>query len=121
MGYGMKTTVYRVEKNGKGPYYHSRKGMSDALKDELGGHNGDNKRPGPYSGGFDDEMSKLRAKHEKDVLFGFDSMEQLRAWFHDWVIDLLKEAGYVIKKYKVAVEDVYVSCYQAIFTNGELV
>jgi hypothetical protein len=120
MGCAMMT-VYRLEnEQGYGPYYHRCTLENEKLRDELISHNDDDKRPGLWKDMLCTAHTELDNKYnaDKKVLFAFETLAQLKAWFIGWVLEALKEAGYRIKAYRVAIEDTATTVHQTIFTNG---
>lgn len=86
--------IYRIEKDGKGPYtdrYKEPSNLQEILRNMAIEHN-DKSHPSPEEDGID-------MRNFPKALFGFTSMRKLHKWFGQWV-PILKEIGYEIKIYK---------------------
>lgn len=95
--------VYRVEKNGIGPYRHDD--TSDELWNKLYAKN-DDTRPGPNRDG----IGMVR----RDIHFGFQDIEQLKAWFKG-ARSALRKNGFNLVIYDVPSRWVYIGGKQVGF------
>ena len=108
--------VYRVEDSkGLGPYRHRT--LGDDIDDILDGHSCCDKHPHPTrDAGLEHfDMWSLTGRHR----FGFKSLRDLRNWFDDGCLDLLRNYGYRVVAYDVNRAWVDVGGYQVVFmTTG---
>ena len=103
---GAMMLVYRVEKNGIGPYRHDE--VDDKLWHKIASHNSGNSRPGPRSDGISIGLYK------PDIYFGFKDIEQLKAWFKG-ARSALRKNGFNLVIYDVPKRWVYVGGKQVGF------
>lgn len=107
--------VYRVEKEGKGPY-HSSENMrlrenptnKEFLSSMYDAHNEDNKHPSPWTENI--TMSGID-------LCGFESLYSLRQWFLNFKQGL-SVLGFKLAIYRVDRENVQFGRYQLVFNSG---
>lgn len=88
---GVIMLVYRVEKDGIGPYRHDN--VDENLWSKLYSH--DDRRPGPYRDGIKN-IEKVRY----DIHFGFKDIESLKIWFKG-ARSALRKNGFNLVIYEV--------------------
>lgn len=101
--------VYRVEKNGIGPYRHD--GVDEKLYCKISSHNSDNNRPGPNRDG-------ISVRSSPDIHFGFKDIEQLKTWFKG-ARSALRKNGFNLVIYDVPKRWVYVGGKQVGFNMSK--
>jgi len=67
--------VYRIEKNGIGPYWHTCVG--NKLYAKISSHSGKIDRPGPTSDGIE----KIPGHTYQEMYYGFNTEQKLKQWF----------------------------------------
>lgn len=100
--------VYRVEKDGLGPYRHYQR--DDHLWRKIDSYSGD--RPGPYEDGV---ANYLPCKViTPKVYFGFKDIESLKKWFRG-ARSILRKNGFMVSVYDVPDKYVYTGKRQVGF------
>lgn len=102
--------VYRVEKNGIGPYRHDE--VDDKLYCKISSHNSCYNRPGPIRDGIS------IGPYNSDIHFGFKDIEQLKAWFKG-ARSALRKNGFNLVVYDVPKRWVYVGGKQVGFNMSK--
>lgn len=100
-------SVYRVQHQdtGNGPYNNG----AHSLHEMLYAHCDDESRPGPQNDG-------LPWDFPYSWLFGFDSKDDLAAWFDGW-LEELDAHGYVVSLFSVPPADILRGGHQVIFSH----
>jgi hypothetical protein len=70
-----------------------------------------------YYSSFFEQLSLIAREENDYILFGFESMEQLEAWFSKSEIAKILKMGYSIKSYKV--KRAFISGHQAFFFSSD--
>jgi hypothetical protein len=99
--------VYRVEKNGVGPYWSDE--VSEDLYERISSHNGCANRPVPRRDGID-----IPQHMAKEYYFGFQDIESLKKWFRG-VRNKLRKNGFKMSVYDVDENLVYIGKKQLAF------
>lgn len=87
--------VYRLERNGIGPYQRTNYTAQDIdICYELMEAHIDHNHPCPYEDGLD------KIYDDKTWFFGCDSEQSLRDWFGPFWIEKLAKIGFEIKSYR---------------------
>ena len=110
----MFCSVYRVEKNGTGPYRRSDHGdQTEALAEMKERHNEDMlNHPSP----FYERCGFAKANYDEDFnYFGFESIDQLEAWFSVEERIMLMLEGFEIVRHTVIRKNVFFGNKQVCF------
>lgn len=101
-----QVVVYRVEHaaTGRGPYREEFYDQMVTMHEEhdMGSH------PAPHKDGMDTYVLSY-------MLFGFESTEQLDAWFEPKFKQMLHDLGFIIREYMVPIDSVEVGGHQVAF------
>jgi hypothetical protein len=101
--------VYRIEKNGLGPYRLSS-GNTTKLYNKLHKHHWCDRHPTPINDGIKDFRPN-------DHIFGFSSLEQLKKWFLGSRAELRRN-GYLMVSYDVSPQEVLHGNLQVVFPKN---
>lgn len=100
--------VYRVEKNGLGPY--ANHDVDEHLDYRLRHYWDIDQRPGPLRDGI--------GVYVKTIHFGFKDIESLKKWFHG-ARSALRKNGFVLAIYDVPESSVYIGNKQVGFVMSK--
>ncbi len=99
--------VFRVEKNGEGPYQGDYKGNG---RNALNSHDGCKRHPGMS------DIKFVDGDCHRDFIYAFKSYKQYRHWFHR-KFTVLHANGFKLCIYNVHEDDVRYGEYQIVFKS----
>jgi hypothetical protein len=70
-----------------------------------------------YYSSFFEQLSLIAREEQDYILFGFETMEQLKAWFSPAELNKILKMGYSIQSYKV--KRAFISGHQAFFFSSD--
>jgi len=112
-------TVYRVEKNGLGPYCGSFPIVGHGVSEwTTRTHSFETGCPGPYDDGLNKHLES-RLGNDPYHVFGFISLEQFAKWFNSKELYNLTDLGFRLSVYHAS--NVITSDFQCIFFKHEAV